>query len=152
MDQYGQIGPEKGEFTADCRRIAVVLLERRTVFVRFANRGTGFQVMFTPVRGLLCLSVSSSGTPRRPDGVESMDGKLSPHFVRVDVEGRGAYWFDMRLRKHPSYVSEKLRITNGVDAESVATLIEEVGRQMYGDAHETNGAEYRSVVRKIVND
>lgn len=124
MDQYGQIGPEKGDYPADVRRVARQL-NGATVFARLADRGGQLRLMLTARPDL-------SAPFGLPDGLDD-----EGDWVFVAVEDHGAYWLNLLVFNAPDYIAAKLGVAPGdgeiigefltrLRAESVSPPLQEV--------------------------
>lgn len=119
MDRYGQIGPEKGNWNQDCRRVAEVLADGETPFVALAHRGTRQEVMLMPASRAWCVEA-------KPTGIDATD---SPPWALLSVVGRGACWVQLGVGYvHAGYIAGHLSGAghDPVDAESLAALLEGV--------------------------
>lgn len=119
MDRYGQIGPEKGNWNQDCRRVADVLADGRTPFVALAHRGTRQEVMLVLASRAWCVE-------SEPEGIDAND---SPPWALLSVVGRGACWVQLGVGfMRAEYLAEHLSAEghNPIDAESLAALLDGV--------------------------
>lgn len=111
MDEYGQIGPEKGDYEHDCAMVAGELAKGLPVYVHLTHRMTQQQLV-------LCLKDRMSLTAAVP----GTGGGQWLLIVRVE---KGAYWFRVDHKQDPGYLARWLG-GNEVDAETVADFIERI--------------------------
>lgn len=119
MDRYGQIGPEKGNWKQDCRRVAEVLRRRGVPFVALAHGGSRQEVMLTLASRAWCVEAE-------PTGIDVND---LPPWALLSVVGRGACWVQLGVGyMHAGYLAGHLSGEgyNAVDAESLAVLLDGV--------------------------
>lgn len=124
MDEYGQIGPEKGDYERDCRQVAHALRNHGNVFVAFAANGTRMDLTLIHKADLLCLPNGA-----RPAGIGKLGADLpdTSQWVLVVREGYGSYWFDLTAHIAPGYLQGKFERTTDIDAEVLTEFLVCVG-------------------------
>ena len=116
MDQYGQIGPEKGNYGEDVRDVANALkFPERAVHVLLTHRMTQ-QSLVLCLKDAMELNGPVAGCS---EGVWLFVARLE----------HGAYWFRYDHMLDASYVASKLDI-HRVDAETLVDFIERIAREL----------------------
>jgi hypothetical protein len=110
MDEYSQVGPEKGDFDGDCQRIAYALREG-PVHVALTHRMTRQSLV-------LCLKNTMSL-------ITGVEGCTQGEWIYVSRAESGAYWFQLGVVTDPSYIASKMEI-HPVDAETVADFVHRI--------------------------
>lgn len=121
MDEYGQIGPEKGDYERDCRTVAHMLRKWGTVFVAFAANGTRMNLTLVHKGGLMTLGADAA----RPAGISG--SAETTQWVLVVREEFGSYWFDLAGHIDPGYLQGKFDRCGEVDAEALTEFLLRVG-------------------------
>lgn len=114
MDEFMQIGPEKGDYDADVLAVAAALNgAERAVHVLLTHRLTqqSIVVCLKEKMELLCPVVGT-----RPG-----------RWLFVARPEYGAYWFQLDFKMDPGYVASKLGI-NPIDAETLTDFMERIAR------------------------
>lgn len=118
MDVHGQIGPEKGDYAADVKRVADVLETGRTAYVKLADRGTSYRLVLIERESLAFPALD----PDSPiDGVPP-----GSNYLFVAVIEHGAYWFRLDTYPDPGYVADKLDL-HEADGEVLAEFLSRLG-------------------------
>lgn len=117
MDQFQQIGQEKGDYAADVRDVARVLTAGHPTTVALAHRMTRMQLVLALYGSVAVL------TP--PPGVDGEDRV----FMFVAVIEHGAYWFATDGFLDPGFVAGKLGLAY-VDGATVAEFLTRVGIEL----------------------
>ena len=117
MDEYGQIGPEKGDYAADMQAVWRALQDAgdpKPVFVKLADAGTLLR--------LLVAWAPAIGVPgSAPWPVDGTSEPLEDWFFVAVVE-HGAYWFRVDTLQKGGYVASKLGL-EARDGETVAEFL-----------------------------
>lgn len=126
MDEYGQIGPEKGTFTADCEEVTALIAKGAPVYVTLTHRLTRMEVVLTLKQAFL-----------RPDGGGGPEGVFLDRepapWLLVTVIERGCCWAQLGRgwTPHASYIASHMvkngEAFNDVDAETIAAFLRELG-------------------------
>lgn len=138
MDEYGQIGPEKGTFTADCEEVAALIAKGAPVYVTLTHRLTRMEVVLTLKQAFLRPEDGGG-----PEGV-FQEAPTAP-WLLVTVIERGACWAQLGRgwTPHASYIAShmvKADHFNDVDAETVAAFLRELGEAWTGMAERAPAA------------
>lgn len=116
MDGYGQVGPEKPDYAADCEGIRDMLESGNTVYVAFAADHSRVN--------LILASRDHLGYLRKewePDVPVSIVGVPPGNgYLMVAVIDRGAYW--IQPGAHYGYIADKLGLEDK-DGENVAEFL-----------------------------
>lgn len=123
MDQYGQIGPEKGSYAADVKVVANMIRNGTTVHLAHAHRGSRFDVILAPTDSIVqTADLLNAESPRE---------WASPGTIFVAIIGKGAYTFHHGPWIAPSYLQEKLDLTEP-DAEAIGGLLKRLHDEICG--------------------
>jgi hypothetical protein len=126
MDEYGQIGPEKGDFAVDCAEVAHHLMTQAApLYVTLTHRLTRMEVLLTMKRDW-----DRPAGGGEPQGVRQE--VPSAPWLLVTVIERGACWAQLGKGWTPvgGYIDSHMTregTFNEVDAETVAEFLREVG-------------------------
>lgn len=116
MDQYRQIGPEKGDYDDDVQRVARELMNGETVHVALTHRMT---------RQSLVLAFASSIAKISP-----VEGLGQDMFLLVVRPEKGAYWFRIDHFQTPDYIAARMGV-HLADAETISDFLARLGEAVW---------------------
>lgn len=121
MDEYGQIGPEKGDYQDDLATIAEAL-KIGPVRIKLADRMTRYDLVLATADRMGWLAAE----PDRELGAPV------EHWLLVAQDRRGCGWFRLGT-PHAAYVAEVMRMANAGDGEVIAAFIAALAPHVIGD-------------------
>jgi hypothetical protein len=144
MDTYGQIGPEKDDYAADCFVVGRQLFtEVHAVHVTLAAAMTAHHLVLTPLLAVRNFGSYDTGIgpynelwdeeaiyPTGSNGQRRSVKRLGHNgyllVTRTNQDGPGAYWFDTRSWHACSFVWAKLNLRSRPDAVAIAAFLHRV--------------------------
>jgi hypothetical protein len=116
VDSFGSIGPDKGEYAADVRKVARLLRARASVYVPLAAKATKLN-MLVATRAGVALPFA--------DWTSLDEGD---RWVFVAVDGHGAAWFQFGFNT-PGYVADKLSVTHA-DGDTISEFLARLAAEL----------------------